>query len=283
MQSYQIGLYEKAVPADLTWKERMEAAKAAGFDYLELSIDESDVRLARLDWTSQERTELYNTARNVGIPFGSICVSAHRKYPLGSNDSSACARGLDILDKSLALASDLGIRYVQIPGYDVYYEKSTPDTVKGFQDHLGKCTDMAAKYGVMIGFETMETPFMDTVQKAMSYLNAVSSPYLGIYPDLGNLTNASVIYGVPVSEDLRMGAGHIIAAHMKETLPGTYRDLALGTGHVDFKAALHTCWQLGVRRYVTEIWYHGSAAWRDDIKKAAALARDILQPLDHPA
>ncbi len=280
MRNYQIGLYEKAMPADLTWKERMVAAKAAGFDYLELSIDESDIRLARLDWTSRERTELYNTARDMGLPFGSICLSAHRKYPLGSTNPAACARGLEILDKSLALASDLGIRYVQIPGYDVYYEQSTPDTVKGFQDHLRECAAMAAKYGVMIGFETMETPFMDTVQKAMYYLNTISSPYSGIYPDLGNVTNASLLYGVSVPEDLKTGAGHIIALHMKETLPGIYRDMPLGAGHVDFKAALHTCWQLGVRRYVTEFWYHGSDAWRDDIKAAASLTHGILQSLD---
>lgn len=28
----------------------MQAAKQAGFDYIEISIDESDERLARLDW-----------------------------------------------------------------------------------------------------------------------------------------------------------------------------------------------------------------------------------------
>ena len=39
----------------------------------------------------------------------------------------------------------------------------------------------------MLGFETMETPFMDTVEKAMAYVKDVDQAYLGVYPDIGNL------------------------------------------------------------------------------------------------
>ena len=52
------------------------------------------------------------------------------------------------------------------------------------------------------------------------------------------------------------------------------------TGHVDFPAVIKTCWELGVRRYVTELWYQGSDGWRHDIREAAALAHGILTPLD---
>ncbi|MGE5614798.1 MAG: L-ribulose-5-phosphate 3-epimerase [Bacillota bacterium] len=280
MASYQLGLYEKAMPSDLTWKERMEAARDADFDYIELSIDESDERLARLDWSKDTRKELLNLVLDTGVPFGSICLSGHRKYPLGSNDPSICAQSLDIMRKSLELAADLGIRYIQLAGYDVYYEESSADTVRRFKDNLTKCADMAARYGVLLGFETMETPFMDTVQKAMFYVDAISSPYLGVYPDLGNLNNASLIYGVPVSDDLKTGAGYIIAAHIKETKPGKYRDVPFKTGCVDFGTLIKTCWQLGVRRYVTELWYHSGDAWRDHIREAALLAREILRTLD---
>ena len=44
-----------------------------------------------------------------------------------------------------------------------------------------------------LGFETMETPFMDTVEKSMEYVNKINSPYLGVYPDIGNLKNASLL------------------------------------------------------------------------------------------
>lgn len=43
----RLTVYEKAMPDSLSWRERLEAAGEAGFDALELSIDESDRRLAR--------------------------------------------------------------------------------------------------------------------------------------------------------------------------------------------------------------------------------------------
>ena len=45
---YRLGIYEKAMPNEYTWRERLEAAKKGGFDFLEISVDESDARLSRL-------------------------------------------------------------------------------------------------------------------------------------------------------------------------------------------------------------------------------------------
>lgn len=46
-----IGIYEKATPTHFTWLERLNFAKELGFDFVEMSIDERDERLARLDVT----------------------------------------------------------------------------------------------------------------------------------------------------------------------------------------------------------------------------------------
>ena len=48
-----LGLYEKALPASMDWMERLSAAKELGYDYVEISIDETDERLARLDWDEE--------------------------------------------------------------------------------------------------------------------------------------------------------------------------------------------------------------------------------------
>ncbi|MGJ4849507.1 L-ribulose-5-phosphate 3-epimerase [Bacillota bacterium Meth-B3] len=276
MKRYQLGLYEKAVPGGLGWDRRLEVAKRAGFDAMELSVDETDERLSRLDWSAPERKALRDEAQNQGLPFSSICLSAHRRYPLGSADPATERRGLEIMQKALELAVELSIPVIQLAGYDVYYEKSTPDTIKRFGDNLARAVEMAASFGVLLGFETMETPFMDTVGKAMAYVNEVKSPYLHVYPDIGNLTNASLLYGEPVTDDLRRGAGHLIAAHIKETVPGKYREIPFGTGHVDFAAAIGAAWSLGVRRFVTELWYVGQPDWRRDIEFACRLARRHL-------
>ena len=51
-----LGLYEKAIPKDITWKDRLQITKDLGFDFLEISVDESDDRLSRLDWPLELKT-----------------------------------------------------------------------------------------------------------------------------------------------------------------------------------------------------------------------------------
>lgn len=277
MKAYTLGLYEKAMPGNLSWEEKLQAAKEAGFDFVEISIDETEEKLSRLDMPMEERNKLNRLAQELGIGFRSMCLSGHRKYPLGSSAPAVCARGMEIMEKAIQLAEDLGIRIIQLAGYDVYYEKSTPETVKRFEENLEKAALMAARAGVLMGFETMETEFMNTVGKAMKYVNMVNSVYLNVYPDSGNITNAAVTYGTDVLEDLKSGTGRIVALHLKETVPGKFREIPFGTGHVDFKSMIHTAWSLGVRRYVTEFWYTGNPAWREDLVFARNMMGSLLE------
>ena len=207
---YTLGLYEKAMPSGLSYAEKLSTAKECGFDFVELSVDETDEKLARLDYNVKERRELVRTMFDSGLFFRSICLSGHRKYPLGSMDSKTRERGMDIMKKAVDLANDLGIRIIQLAGYDVYYEEGSEGTRAYFVSNLLEAVEYAAKAGVLLGFETMETPFMDTVGKAMTYVKTVESPYLGVYPDLGNLTNAARLYGTKVTDDLESGRGHIV-------------------------------------------------------------------------
>ncbi len=276
MKAYTLGLYEKAMPKELTWREKLTAAKEAGYDYVEISIDETDEKLARLDMSREERTELVSLMAEIGVPIRTMCLSGHRKYPLGSNDPEVCARGMEIMEKAIALAEDLGVRIIQLAGYDVYYEDSSEETKQRFEENLKKSVLMAARAGVLLGFETMETEFMNTVEKAMKYVNIVDSTYLNVYPDSGNITNAAVSYGTDVLEDLRSGKGHLVALHLKETVPGKFREIPFGTGHVNFKDMIHTAWELGIRKYVTEFWYTGNPEWKKDLDFARTMMGNLL-------
>lgn len=70
-----LGIYEKALPSALSWPQRLEEAKAAGFDFLEISIDESDERLERLKWSSSLRRELRHACEEICMPLDSMCLS----------------------------------------------------------------------------------------------------------------------------------------------------------------------------------------------------------------
>ena len=279
MAKYALGLYEKAMPGSMTLCQKLGCAKDCGFDYVELSVDETDDKLARLEWTKEERLALVQEMYRAGLPIRSMCLSGHRRFPFGAKDPAVRQRGMEIMEKAIDLADDLGIRTIQLAGYDAYYEKDQWEHSREyFLEGLQKAVELAAAKGISMGFETMETPFMNTVWKSMFYVNHIDNPWLGVYPDCGNLTNAAVADGSSVVHDLYSGRGHIIAMHLKATKPGLFRDMVFDdpTSHVDFEADIAQAWKLGVRRYVTEMWYLGSEKWMEDIRTANRAMRAIL-------
>ncbi len=128
---------KKQCPLNSGWKEKLEkAAKFAHYDYVELSIDSTEEKINRIYMSKEERLSLIQNMYEVGIPVRSNARSALTKYSLGSGNAKLRERGMEILEKAIELADDLGIRIIMIPGYDVYYEESTSETQKRFSDNL---------------------------------------------------------------------------------------------------------------------------------------------------
>ncbi len=274
--SYLLGCYEKAMPNNLTIKDKLKYAKEAGFDYLEISIDETDEKLERLDYTDEMINRIKLSMIELSFPILSMCLSGHRKYPLGSHDENTRLRSLQIFEKACIFASRLGIRIIQLAGYDVYYEEHDDLTQKMFEVNLKKCTQLASKYGIILGFETMETPFMDTVKKSMNYVNLINSPYLNVYPDIGNLTNSNRKYNTSIEFDILSGKGKIVAAHLKEIKEGHYREIPFGEGDTLYDLAIKTLHDLDVRIFTGEFWYTGNKEWFNDLKYANQYLREKI-------
>ena len=282
MKSYSLGLYEKAMPPGMSFKEMLIMTSRCGFDRLEISIDESDARLARLDWGTDQVHELRRNIDETGVAIKTMCLSGHRRFPFGSHEPNIRERSMDIMKKAVDLSAELGIAIIQLAGYDVYYETGDTSTVAFFEENLALAVKYASRYGVILAFETMETPFMDTVTKSMKYVNQINSPYLGVYPDIGNLKNAAVLYGSDLLADIRSGSGHIFAAHLKETLPGIFRDMSFGTGHSEYHNCIRLLWDIGVRMYTGEFWYDGKSNAESVISDAAAFLRNKIEQAIEP-
>jgi L-ribulose-5-phosphate 3-epimerase len=262
------------MPNSLSLEEKLECTARSGFDFMELSIDETEEKLDRLDFSESGRRSLVESMYRTRIGIDTLCLSAHRKFPIGSADEALRRRGMDILAKSIDFAAGTGIRIIQLAGYDVYYEKSTGTTRAHFIENLETGCALAARNGVMLAFETMETEFMNTVKKAMRYVRKIDSPWLQVYPDLGNITNAAVSHGRDVLADLQTGEGHIAAVHLKESLPGKFRGIPYGAGHVDFDACIRTARDMGVGIFLAEFWHADDTEWLEQIRRA----HDFFRP-----
>lgn len=276
MKNYRIGLYEKAIPNNFTIKEKLEIAKKANYDYLEMTIDATEEKIDRINMSKHKRCEIIKAMLETGMPIDSVSVSALTKYALGDLDDVNSMRGMEILEGAIILAKDLGIRVIMIPGYDIYFGDSTKETEAKFIKNINIAVEYASKYGVILAFETMENEFMNTTKKAKKYIDMINSPFLQIYPDAGNVTNAVTMYNENIVDDFKTGEGHIVAVHLKETVPGKFREIPFGTGHVNFKEVIHTAYAIGVRRYVTEFWYIGSENWMEDLNKANSMMCNLL-------
>lgn len=276
-----VGLYEKALPDSMCWEERLTAAGQAGYDFVEISIDESDERLGRLDWPASERTELRRSIANSGVPIMTMCLSGHRKYPLGSHDPQLRSQGQDILRKAIEFAGDVGLRVVQVMAYDVFYETSDQETEANFMEGLALGTRWAGQCGVMLGLENLDTPFVDSIRKALAVTHKIDSPWLHLYPDIGNLAAAG--YFPP--DELALGKGQLLGIHVKDALPRIIRGVPFGEGIVPFSETFRALLQVGFWGLIgVEMWGQMYAD-QDPIACVAAARRyvDVLVTEAWPA
>ncbi len=99
----------------------------------------------------------------------------------------------------------------------------------------------------------MDREFVDSVEKGMRFVRELNSPWFHLYPDMGNLVAA----GYSPADQFRMAAGHVVAVHVKDTLPGVVRGVPFEEGDVPFNEAFHALAEIGFWGPMTvEMWAH---------------------------
>ncbi len=251
-RSLPLGVYEKALPLRIEWHERLDLARQAGFDFVELSCDESAERQARLSWSAAERRRLRDAIDQSGIPLLTMCLSAHRTLSLGSRSAETRQAGLDLLRRAIDFSLDLGIRIIQIAGYYDYYGSADPGAADRYADGLALGVAWAGETGLMLGVETMEGErVVDSIRCARRLVERLNSPWFQIYPDIGNLA----AHGYDLEAELECGRGRLVGLHVKDSRPGEPRRVPFGEGVVPFVAAFRKLAEMDFRGPVLiEMW-----------------------------
>ncbi|EOV8086359.1 L-ribulose-5-phosphate 3-epimerase [Providencia rettgeri] len=280
MRKHPIGIYEKALPKNSSWLEKLVIAKSAGYDFVEMSVDETDERLARLDWSPAERLEVVRAIQETGIRIPSMCLSGHRRFPFGSHDEATRMMAYSLMEKAIKLAQDLGIRTIQLAGYDVYYEEQDTETIANFEKGMQWVSEIAAASQVMCAVEIMDTPFMNSISKWQTLSDKIRSPWFKVYPDVGNLT----AWGNDVEKEFTQGIEHVAAIHLKdtyavtETCKGQFRDVPFGEGCVDFVNLFKLLKRLNYRgSFLIEMWTEKADEPLIEIIKARHWMEDKMQ------
>ena len=175
----------------LQLRDCMELAKNAGFDGIELTLEEKGEM--NLNSSRQQIIKIAGMAKEVGIGLSSLATGLLWDYSLTSSEVKTREKAKDIVKKMLEFASYLEVDTVLVvPGavdvffnpqaevvpYDVAYERSF--------EALGECALVAQEYKVAIGVENVWNKFLLSPLELRDFIDKIGSEYVGVYFDVGN-------------------------------------------------------------------------------------------------
>jgi L-ribulose-5-phosphate 3-epimerase len=98
-----------------------------------------------------------------------MCLSGHWRFSFGSRDPAIRLRAREIMRRAIGVSVSVGLRTIQLAGYDVHYETSDEGTRQRFIERLRWAVDEAARSQVMLAVEIMDTPLINSIAAWLEY------------------------------------------------------------------------------------------------------------------
>ncbi|GAB5441455.1 MAG: sugar phosphate isomerase/epimerase [Fuerstiella sp.] len=167
------------VPGPLS--KKFEAAKAAGFDGIELNAPSMDVK------------ETLQAIQDTGLPVDGTVNSSHWQVRHTDPDAGVRAKALDSLKQAIEMTHAVGGSTVLLV---VGRGSDGPEAEiwKRSIDNISQALPLAAKLGVYIAIENVWNQFLydhagdhtQTADKYVQYVDELNSPWVGMQFDIGN-------------------------------------------------------------------------------------------------
>lgn len=173
-------------------KKCFEIAKDAGFDGVEVALDETGA--ISLASTKEEILGIKEIAKKIGIELYSVASGLYWTYNYTSENKENRKKAKEITKKQLEIASWLGCDTILVvPGavnvafepqseiveYDVAYERAL--------SALKELAPVAESLKVSIGIENVWNKFLLSPMEMRDFIDKINSPYVGSYFDVGNV------------------------------------------------------------------------------------------------
>lgn len=175
-----------------TLEENMKLAKAAGFDGVEVALDECGE--ISLNSKKEDILKIKETADKIGIELYSVATGLYWTYNYTSEYEENREKAKKITKRQLEVASWLGCDTILVvPGavdvafdpaseiveYDVAYERAL--------SALRELAPYAEELKVSIGIENVWNKFLLSPMEMADFIDKVGSDYVGSYFDVGNV------------------------------------------------------------------------------------------------
>lgn len=205
------GINQWCYPNGTPLKEVFKYSKEAGFDAVELNLNQiGDIGLT-LETTKEEALEIKALASSYNLKLRSLSTALLWQTPLSSLDEEIQEQGIKTIKKMLELAYVMGMDTILVvPGvvtpdvpYDVCYKRS--------QAALRQVVPLAEKFNITIGIENVWNKFLLSPLEMKRFVDEIESTHLGVYFDIGNILQ----FGYP-EQWIKILGKRICKVHVKD-------------------------------------------------------------------
>lgn len=231
--TWLVGLNHWALP-DTSVREAATLAQGAGFDALELNLDEAGE--VSLEMTAASARALRATVEGTGLRIGGLSTALYWHHSPTAEDAPTRARARAIATRQLDLAAELGAGAILVvPGvvgrsaggplarYDVAYERAA--------EFLVALAPAAERAGVDLAIENVWNKFLLSPLEMRRLVDDVGSSRIGVYFDVGNILNV----GYP-EQWLAILSHRVRRVHLKDFRREPPAFVDIGSGDVDWPA-----------------------------------------------
>jgi len=176
-------------PANYTVKECIENAKKAGFDGIEINMEEEKkgTPSLRVDSTKAEIEEIFKISQSNDMPISSVATGLHWKYSLTDDDPNTRKKGIEIAEKMIDAAKLFHADAILVVPGVVNERVSYSKAYKRSQEALKALSKKAEEEKVYIGIENVWNKFLLSPLEMKKFIDEIGSPYVKFYFDVGNV------------------------------------------------------------------------------------------------
>ncbi len=240
--------------AETDLKKCFDLAKDAGFDGVEVALDEKG--MISLESTKEDLLYVKSLAEESGIELYSVASGLYWTYNYTSENPENREKAKEITKKQLEVASVLGCDTILVvPGavnvafeadgeivdYDIAYKRAL--------DALKELAPFAESLKVSIGVENVWNKFLLSPLEMRDFIDEIKSDYVGSYFDVGN-----VVYSGYPEQWIKILGSRIKKVHFKDyrkSVGGLDGFVDILAGDVDYITVKNALDKIGYDGWVT--------------------------------
>lgn len=239
----------------LTLKDTFALAKDAGFEGVEVALDESAGEIT-LTTTDDALQQIKQQADDAGIQLYSVASGLYWNYWLCSEDAAEQNKAKDIVKKQLDVAAALGCQSILVIPGSVNADFAAPGRIMDYEvvynrsmEALQELKSYAEERKVEIALENVWNKFLLSPMEMRDYIDKLDSKYVGSYLDIGNVLSN----GYP-EQWVKILGQRIKKVHFKDyriEAGGLHGFVDLLAGDVNYPAVIEALKAIGYDGWVT--------------------------------